>query len=84
MKPVGTPFSLGSCEKEYWVFAMQTEGVIRNYISNDGWLVLTGEITIALSGVRCDLLLGKFAQLNTISAINLLADDVDLLLDGEV
>ena len=24
--PVGTPFSFGSCEKEYWVFAMQTKG----------------------------------------------------------
>ena len=42
------------------------------------------EVTEALASVRLELLRGELAQLNTIRAVNLLRDDLDLLFDREL
>jgi hypothetical protein len=44
----------------------------------------TGEIPVALSGIRFDLLLSEVAQLYAIGAVDIPCDDGNLLFDGEV
>ena len=46
--------------------------------------IRTGKTTIFLPGIGFDLLLGEVAELDAVGAIDLLADNGDLLLDGEV
>lgn len=46
--------------------------------------MLTRETTVSLTGVGLNLRASKVAEFDTISAIDLLSNDIDLLLDGEV
>ena len=52
--------------------------------SDDPLIKLTRQVAVALASVRLDLLLRKLAELNAVCAVNLLRDDLDLLLDGEL
>ena len=45
---------------------------------------LTGQVAEALASVRLNLLLCKLAELNAVSAVDLLRNCLDLLLDGEI
>lgn len=80
--PVGAPFNLASCEKEYCVFAIQTKGISERKNRHD--MALTGEVAVPLASVCIHLLLRMFTQLDTISAVNFLRDNFNLLLDGKV
>lgn len=75
-RPDGTPFSFGSCEKEYCVFAMQTIKKIRELVSRwvRKWRLDRGrtrKVAIALRGVSLDLLLRLFAQLDAVGSVDL-------------
>jgi len=69
---------------------MQTTrlGQLRTHTANTPQInrteIRTGEIPVALPGIRFDLLLSEIAQLYAIGAIDIPCDNGNLLFDGEV